>query len=200
MPSRAEALDLLDAWVESPSLRNHMKAVEAAVRFYARGSGEDEERWGLAGLLHDLDWEKYPDRHPLDAVEELRRRGYPEDVLRAILAHRASLTGIAPETPLDRTLLACDELTGLITATALVRPSGIDDLKPKSVKKKMKDPTFARGVDRDEVRRGADLLELDFDEHIRNVISAMQEIAGELGLDAESLAAAAETGSHRSRR
>lgn len=199
MPSRVEALDLLDAWVESPSLRNHMKAVEAAVRFYARDSDEDEERWGLAGLLHDLDWEKYPDRHPLHAVEELRRRGYAEDVLRAILAHRASLTGVEPETRLDRTLVACDELTGLITATALVRPNGIDDLKPKSVKKKMKDPTFARGVDRDEVRRGADLLELDFDEHIRNVISAMQEIAGELGLDAESLAAAAETGSDRSR-
>lgn len=182
MPSRQEALRLLDEWVDSESLKGHMKAVEAAVRSYARRFGEDEETWGLAGLLHDLDWEKYPDEHPLKAVAHLRGLGYPEEALHAILAHRASLTGVQPETKLDRTLLACDEITGMVTATSLVRPTGIDDLKPKSVKKKLKDSTFARGVDRDEVRHGAELLGIELDEHIRNVIEAMQGIAGELGL------------------
>lgn len=183
MPSREDALRLLEEWVDNPALRNHMKAVEAAVRAYARRFGEDEERWGLAGLLHDLDWEKYPAEHPLRAVEALRERGYPEEVLHAILAHRRDFTGVEPETPLDRTLLACDELTGLITATALVRPNGIDDLAPKSVKKKMKDPTFAKGVDREEVRAGTELLGIDLDQHIANVIDAMRGIADELGLD-----------------
>lgn len=182
MPSRDEAVELLHAWVDNAGLRNHMRAVEVAVRSYARRYGEDEELWGLAGLLHDLDWEKYPDEHPLRAVEELRSRGYPEEVLHAILAHRHDFTYVEPETPLDRTLLACDELTGLITATALVRPTGIDGLEPKSVKKKMKDRTFAAGVDREEVVRGAELLGVDFDEHVANVIAAMREIAPELGL------------------
>jgi putative nucleotidyltransferase with HDIG domain len=191
MPTREEALELLESWVDNPGLRGHMRAVEAAVRAYARKAGADEEQWGLAGLLHDLDWEKYPDEHPLRAVEELRRRGFDEQVVHAVLAHRSDFTGVEPETPLDRTLIACDELTGLITATALVRPNGIDDLKPKSVKKKMKDPAFARGVDRDEVRRGCELLGLELDEHIANVIAAMREIAGELGLDAQSISAGA---------
>jgi predicted hydrolase (HD superfamily) len=182
MPSREDALRLLEQWVENPALRNHMRCVEAAVRWYARHFGEDEERWGLAGLLHDLDWEKYPDEHPNRGVAELRERGYPDDVLHAILAHRADFTGVEPETQLDRTLLACDELTGLITATALVRPTGIDDLTPKSVKKKLKDPTFARGVDRDDVRKGTELLGLPLDDHIRNVIDAMRGIGDELGL------------------
>lgn len=182
MPTREDALALLEEWVESPSLRNHMKAVEAAVRFYARKLGADEEEWGLAGLLHDLDWEKYPDEHPMRAVEELRRRGYSEEVLHAILAHAADRTGMEPESQLDRALYACDELTGLINATALMRPTGIEDLTPKSVKKKMKDPAFARGVDREEVRRGTELLGVELDEHIANVIQAMQRIAGELGL------------------
>ncbi|MFW6078276.1 MAG: HD domain-containing protein, partial [Gemmatimonadota bacterium] len=146
-PSRDEALKLLEEWVDNPNLRKHMRAVEAAVRSYAREFGEDEERWGLAGLLHDLDWEKHPDEHPLRAVEALRAHGYPEDVLHAILAHRSDFTGVQPETRLDRTLIACDGLTGLITATALVRPNGIDDMKVKSVKKNLKDTTFARGVD-----------------------------------------------------
>ncbi len=188
MPTRDEALALLEEWVESASLRNHMKAVEAAVRFYARKFGEDEELWGLAGLLHDLDWEKYPEEHPLKAVEELRERGYPEEVVHAILAHRADFTGVEPETLLDRTLYACDEITGLITATALMRPNGIDDLKPKSVKKKFKDAAFARGVDREEVRRGTELLGVELDEHMQNVIDAMREVAGELGLDSASMA------------
>lgn len=191
MPNRDEALELLEEWVDNPGLRGHMRAVEAALRAYAQSSGEDVEEWGLAGLLHDLDWEKYPDEHPLKAVEELRRRGFSEPVVHAILAHRADFTGVEPETPLDRALVACDELTGLITATALVRPNGIDDLKPKSVKKKMKDPTFARGVDRAEVRAGAELLGVELDEHIANVIEAMRGIAADLGLDGRSVSAGA---------
>jgi predicted hydrolase (HD superfamily) len=182
MPSGADAVQLLNEWVDNEALRKHMRSVEVAVRHYARRFGADEEHWGLAGLLHDLDWEKYPDEHPRRAVEELRSRGYPEDVLHAILAHRADFTGVHAETPLDRTLLACDEITGLITATALVRPSGIDDLEPKSVKKKMKDATFARGVDREDVRRGTELLGVDLDTHIQHVIVAMREVATELGL------------------
>ena len=185
MPTRDEAVALLEEWVENENLRKHMYAVEAAVRWYARQNGEDEERWGLAGLLHDLDWEKYPDEHPLQAVDALRERGYPEDVLHAILAHRAEFTRLEPETPLDRHLLACDELTGMITAASLVRPNGIDDLKPKSVKKKLKDPTFAAGVDRESVRQGAELIGVDFDQHIANVIEAMRPISEELGLSRE---------------
>lgn len=187
MPNRNEALALLREWVDNEGLINHMKAVEAAVRRYAREFGEDEEEWGLAGLLHDLDWEKHPDEHPLRAVEELRARGYPDSVLHAILAHRAHFTNVAPETKLDRVLVACDELTGLVNATALVRPTGIDDLEPKSVKKKMKDKAFAAGVDRDEVRQGAELLGVDFDAHVRNVITAMREIADELGISAAAI-------------
>jgi predicted hydrolase (HD superfamily) len=182
MPTREESLQLLEQWVENEGLRNHMRSVEAAVRHYARMYGADEEEWGAAGLLHDLDWEKHPDEHPLRAVDELRGRGYPEAVLHAILAHRSEFTGVEPESQLDRVLVACDELTGLITATALVRPTGIDDLTPKSVKKKMKDKAFAAGVDRDEVRRGIELIGLDLEVHIANVIAAMHEIADELGL------------------
>ncbi|MDX1674149.1 MAG: HDIG domain-containing protein [Longimicrobiales bacterium] len=182
MPTRDEAVKLLEEWVENENLRKHMYAVEAAVRFYAREEGADEDLWGLAGLLHDLDWEKYPEEHPLKAVEELRERGYPDAVVHAILAHRSDFTGVEPETPLDRHLVACDEITGLVTATALVRPTGIDDMKPKSVKKKMKDSSFAAGVDRDDVRRGAELIGVELSEHIRNVIDAMRGIADELEL------------------
>jgi predicted hydrolase (HD superfamily) len=182
MPSRAEAAALLEEWVENEGLRNHMRSVEAAVRAYARRFGEDENHWGLAGLLHDLDWEKYPEEHPLRAVDALRERGYEEDILHAILAHRPDFTGVKPETLLDRTLSACDEITGLVTATALVRPTGIDGLTAKSVKKKMKDPAFARGVDRNEVRHAAEELGVDLDEHIQTVIDAMSAIADELGL------------------
>jgi putative nucleotidyltransferase with HDIG domain len=191
MPTREDALGLLEQWVENQGLRNHMRSVEAAVRWYARQAGADEEVWGLAGLLHDLDWEKYPDEHPLKAVEELRSRGYPDEVVHAILAHRSDFTGTAPETPLDRTLVACDELTGLITATALMRPTGIDDMKAKSVKKKMKDKAFAAGVDRDDVRNGADLIGVDLDQHISNVIEAMRGIAADLGLSGDQVSAAA---------
>ncbi len=187
MPSRAEAVRLLQDWVENPALRNHMRAVEVALRFYARSAGQDEEEWGNTGLLHDLDWEKYPDDHPRRAVEYLRTQGWPEPLLHAILAHRADFTGVMPESALDRALLACDELTGLINATALVRPTGIDDLAPRSVKKKMKDATFARGVNREEIQHGADLLGVPLDEHIQNVISAMREIAGELGISGQQV-------------
>jgi predicted hydrolase (HD superfamily) len=182
MPTRDDALALLNSWVDNEGLRNHMRAVEAAVRWYARQRGNDEDLWGLAGLLHDLDWEKHPEEHPLRAVDELRSRGYPEAVLHAILAHRHEFTGVTPESELDRVLVACDELTGMITATALVRPGGIDDLAPKSVKKKMKDRAFAAAVDRDDIRRGAELLGVELDDHIANVIAAMRDIADELGL------------------
>jgi predicted hydrolase (HD superfamily) len=187
MPTRDEAVQLMEQWVDNAGLRNHMRSVEAAVRWYARQHGADEEHWGLAGLLHDMDWEKYPEEHPLKAVDELRSRGYPEDVLHAILAHRSDFTGTAPESLLDRTLLACDEITGLITATALMRPTGIDGMEAKSVKKKMKDKAFAAGVDREEVKQGAELLEVELTEHIQNVIEAMRTIAPELGLTAAQL-------------
>jgi putative nucleotidyltransferase with HDIG domain len=182
VPSRAESVQLLNEWVDNVGLRSHMRSVEAAMRFYARKLGEDEEKWGLAGLLHDLDWEKYPDEHPLKGVEELRKRGYDEEIVHAILAHRSDFTGVAPENQLDKHLLACDEITGLVTTTALVRPTGISDLEAKSVKKKMKDPTFARGVDREDVKRGSELIGVELDQHISNVIEAMKPIAGEIGL------------------
>lgn len=193
MPTREDAVKLVNEWVDNAGLRGHMRSVEAAVRWYARQRGADEDLWGLAGLLHDLDWEKYPEEHPLRAVDALRELGYPEEVLHAILAHRPDFTKVAPESELDRVLIACDELTGLVTATALVRPNGIDDLEAKSVKKKMKDPAFARGVDRDDVRRGAELLGIDLDTHLRNVIEAMKEIGDELGITAERLRAAPST-------
>lgn len=185
MPDRNDAVALLEEWVDNEGLRKHMYAVEAAVRHYARMRGEDEDLWGLAGLLHDLDWEKHPERHPLTAVDRLRELGYPEEVLHAILAHRSSFTGVEPESDLDKVLVACDELSGLVFATCLVRPTGIDDLKPKSVRKKLKDKTFAAGVDREEVQRGIELLGIDRNEHIQNVIDGMRAVAGELGLSSE---------------
>lgn len=184
MPSRAEAVALLGEWVENENLRKHMLAVEAAVRHYARLRGADEEIWGFAGLLHDLDWEKFPDEHPLKAVEELRKRGYPEEALHAILAHRADFTGVEPTTELDKVLFACDELAGLVHATCLVRPTGIDDLTPKSVVKKLKDKAFAAGVSRDDVERGVQLVGVERGQHIQNVIDGMRERAAELGIRA----------------
>ena len=148
MPDRAHAVTLLEEWVKNEGLQNHMYAVEAAVRHYARLRGEDEDVWGLAGLLHDLDWEKFPDNHPVPAVNHLRKFGYPEIVLQAILAHRSDFTGVEPQSELDKVLVACDELSGIVFACCLVRPNGIDDLKPKSVGKKLKDRTFAAGARR----------------------------------------------------
>ena len=187
MPDRDDAVQLLEEWVENENLRKHMYAVEAAVRHYARIRDADEETWGLAGLLHDLDWEKHPEEHPLKAVEALRERGYPEEVIHAILAHRPDFTGVEPETELDRVLFACDEITGLVVAACLVRPNGIDDLKPKSVKKKLKDKAFAAGVSREDVEQGIELLGVERSEHIQNVIDGMRTIADKLEIRGEDL-------------
>lgn len=188
MPNRADAVALLEEWVENEGLRKHMYAVEAAVRHYARLRGADVELWGLAGLLHDLDWERHPEEHPLKAVDRLRELGYPEEVLRAILAHRSDFTGVEPETELDKVLVACDELSGLVFAACLVRPNGIDDLKPKSVVKKLKDKTFAAGVSREEVERGIALIGLERSEHVQNVIDGLRAVAAELEIRGADLA------------
>ena len=187
MPNRSEAVSLLEEWVQGEGLRKHMYAVEAALRHYARLRGEDEERWGLAGLLHDLDWEKYPVEHPHRAVEELRRLGYPEDVLHAILAHRSEFTKVEPESALDRHLVACDELAGLVFAASLVRPTGIDDLTPKSVIKKLKDRAFAAGVSREDVERGTVLISLERAEHVQNVIDGLRSAATLLQIRGEDV-------------
>lgn len=187
MPNRDEAVALLHEWVENDALRKHMYSVEAAVRHYARLRGADEELWGLAGLLHDLDWEKHPDRHPLAAVERLKELGYPQEVLQAILAHRSDFTGVQPESDLDKVLYACDELSGLVFACCLVRPTGIDDLTPKSVVKKLKDRAFAAGVNREDVEHGVGLIGLERNEHIQNVIDGMREVGAELGIRGQDL-------------
>jgi putative nucleotidyltransferase with HDIG domain len=186
--SREEAWNLFREWTESESLRRHVLAVEAAMRAYARRFGEDEELWGITGLLHDLDYERYPDLetgHPRHALAELEARGYPPEVVRAVASH-ADFLGVARETPMEKTLYAVDELTGFIAAVAYVRPEGIHGMTPKSVKKKLKQPSFAAAVDRDALRAGADDLGVDFDEHIAFVIAAMEERASELGLEARA--------------
>ncbi len=188
MPNRQAALTLLSEWVDNEALQLHMKSVEASVRHYASLRGADPELWGLAGLLHDLDWEKHPETHPVTAVDHLREEGYPDEVLHAILAHRPDYTGVEPETELDRVLYACDELSGLVYACCLVRPNGIDDLTPKSVVKKLKDKAFAAGVDRDDVARGIELIGLDRTAHIQNVIDGMRAVAGDLRIRAEDRA------------
>jgi putative nucleotidyltransferase with HDIG domain len=165
-----------------------MLAVEAAVRAYAQRLGEDEETWAVAALVHDLDYERYPDLetgHPRHAVEELRKRGYPEEIVHAVLAH-ADFMGVPRESLLDKALFGCDELAGFITACAYVRPEGIHGMKPKSVKKKLKQPSFAAAVNRDDIQAGAEELGaetgLDFDQHLQLVIDAMAEHAEELGI------------------
>jgi predicted hydrolase (HD superfamily) len=190
MPDRNDALELLDAWVDSPGLKNHMFAVEAAVRHYARLREADDDLWGLAGLLHDLDWEKYPEEHPHRGVARLREDGYSEEVIRAVLAHGyPDLTDVPPETDLDKVLCACDELSGLVYACCLVRPNGIDDLKPRSVAKKLKDKSFAAGVHRDEVARGVELIGIPRPDHIQNVIDGLKTAADVLEIRGEDLAA-----------
>ena len=190
MPTRSDAAALLEEWVESDALRRHMYAVEAAVRHYARMMGEDEELWGLAGLLHDLDWERHPDEHPQIGVAHLRELGYPEEVVHAVEAHGyPDRSDVVPETPLDRVLYACDELSGLIYACCLVRPNGIDDLRPKSVVKKMKDKAFAAGVHREAVHRGIELIGLPRAQHIQNVIDGLRTVADVLEVRAEDQAA-----------
>lgn len=173
-PTRDDALLLLQDWVENEGLRTHMLAVEAAVRHYATLRGADPDLWGLAGLLHDLDWEKYPEAHPDRAVEHLVALGYPDEVVHAIRAHRPDYTGVEPETELDRVLFACDELSGFVVACCLVRPTGIDDLTPRSVVKKLKDRAFAAGVNREDVTRGVELVGLERAEHIQNVIDGLR--------------------------
>src|SRR5918912_1175423 len=160
------------------------------MRAYAREEDEDEELWGVTGLLHDLDYERYPDLdtgHPRKALELFRERGYPQELIDAVAGH-ATFLGVPRETRMAKTLYAVDELSGFVAACALVRPTGIDGLTPKSVKKKLKQPSFAAGVDRDELRRGAEELGVDFDEHLRTVIAAMEENAAELGLEGEAQA------------
>ena len=188
-PSRADALALLQEWTPSESLRAHMLAVEGAMRAYAEQFGEDVERWGLAGLMHDFDYERFPNaahsadaEHPAEGVRHLRALGYPDDVLEAILGH-ADYSGVPRVSRMARTLYAVDELCGLVTASALVRPSrSVNDLEVSSVKKKMKDKAFARGVNRDDVVRGAAELGVEMDAHIGVVIGSMRARAGLLGL------------------
>lgn len=189
LPTRDQALALLHEYTQSDSLRKHMLAVEAAMRAYAAKFGEDPERWGLTGLIHDFDYERFPnaehsptDGHPAHGVRVLRERGWPEDILQAILGH-GNYTGVARETRMAKALFAVDELTGLVTATALVRPSkSIHEVDARSVKKKMKDKAFARGVNRDDVLVGAKELGVDLDEHIQFVVDAMRSSADALGL------------------
>jgi putative nucleotidyltransferase with HDIG domain len=183
-PARADAWQLLTEWTQSESLRKHALAVDAAVRGYARQSGANEEEWGIVALLHDFDYERYPTAadHPFRGCEELRRRGYPEWVMRAILSH-ANYSGVARETPLEHTLFACDEMAGFVTAAALVRPSrSVLDLEPASVLKRMKDKAFARAVSRDDLRRGAEELNLALETHVANVIAFIRDEADALGL------------------
>jgi len=182
--TRDAAWALLTEWTKSESLRKHALGVEASVRGYARLFGEDEEAWGAVALLHDFDYERYqtPADHPFRGCEELQRRGYPEWVMRAILSH-ADYSGVPRESRLEKTLFACDELSGFVTAASLVRPSkSVLDLEPSSVIKRMKDKAFARNVSRDDLRRGAEELGLPLEEHLRNVITFMRERADALGL------------------
>jgi putative nucleotidyltransferase with HDIG domain len=189
LPSREEVLALQHEYTKSDSLRKHMLAVEAAMRAYAVKFGEDADRWGLAGLIHDFDYERHPnaehsstDGHPAYGVGVLRQRGWPEDILQAILGH-ATYSGVPRESLMAKTLFAVDELTGLVTATALVRPSrSLHEVDARSVKKKMKDKAFARGVNRDDVLLGAQELGVDLDEHIQFVVDAMKGTADALGL------------------
>jgi putative nucleotidyltransferase with HDIG domain len=182
--SRAEAWALLTEYTQSESLRKHAQAVEAAVRGYARQFGDDEETWGVVALLHDFDYERWPsaEDHPFRGAEILRAKGYPEFVIRAILSH-AEYSGVPRESRLEHTLFACDEMAGFVTAASLVRPSkSVLDLEPSSVLKRMKDKAFARGVSRDDLRKGAEEMGLPLEEHVSNVIRFMRERADELGL------------------
>ncbi len=182
--NRQAAYELMCEYTQSDSLRKHMLAVEAAMRAYAQRFDEDVEKWGIVGLLHDFDYERWPNPpdHPLQGAAILAERGYPEDVIYAIKSHADYLPDCPRLSPLDKTLYACDELAGFITATALVRPEGIRGMKPSSVRKKMKQKSFAAAVNRDDIIQGAADLGVDLDEHIQFVIDAMAARAEELGL------------------
>ena len=182
--SRHEAWRLFCEWTESDSLRKHVLGVEAAMRAYARERGADEELWAVTGIVHDLDYERFPDAetgHPRMAIRELERLGYPDEVIDAVAGH-ADYLRVPRTTPLAKTLYAVDELSGFIAACAMVRPTGIVGLTPKSVKKKLKQPSFAAGVDRGDVRRGAEELGVEFDAHLERVIAAMEARADEIGV------------------
>ncbi len=182
--SRDDAWQLFCEWTESDSLRKHALAVEAAMRAYARRYGEDEELWAVTGLVHDLDYERYPDLnsgHPRYAIKELEQRGYPQEVVDAVAGH-ADFLGVPRETTMAKGLYAVDEMSGFITACALVRPTGIEGMKPKSVRKKMKQPSFAASVPREQLQRGAEELGVEMNEHIQVVIDALAEHSEELGL------------------
>jgi putative nucleotidyltransferase with HDIG domain len=182
-PTREQAWATLTRYTQSAALRRHALAVEAATRAYAREFGEDEELWGVTALLHDFDYEIHPtlDQHPQDGAPILREEGYPEVVIDGVLSHAEHL-GLPRDTLLKKTLFACDELAGFIHACGLVRPDGIETLEPKSVRKKLKQPSFAAGVNREDVYKGAEELGVELNEHIAFVIAAMRPIAGELGL------------------
>jgi putative nucleotidyltransferase with HDIG domain len=181
--TREQAWDTLTRYTKSEPLLRHALAVEAAVRAYARKLGGDEEFWGATALLHDFDYEIHPtlDKHPQDGATILREEGYPEELIDSVLSHAEHLQ-MPRDTDLKRALFACDELAGFVHACGLVRPDGIQTLTPKSVKKKLKQPSFAAGVHRDEVYAGAELLGVDFDEHVQTVIDAMKPISADLGL------------------
>ncbi len=183
-PTRDEALAILTEYTQNESLLKHAYAVEAAMRHYAARSGANPEEWGVAGLLHDFDYERYPslEDHPFKGADILRAKGVDEDLIQTILSH-APHTGVQPVTPMQKTLFAVDELCGFVTAVALVRPSKkVADVEASSVKKKMKDKGFARNVSREDIVAGAELIGLPLDEHIRNVIDALKPVAGDLGL------------------
>ena len=182
-PTREQAWDTLTRYTKSEALLRHAQAVEASVRWYARHEGADEELWGVAALLHDFDYEIHPtlDKHPQDGAPILREEGYPEVVIEGVLSHAEHLA-MPRDTQLKKVLFACDELSGFVHACGLVRPNGLEGLEPKSVRKKLKQPSFAAGVHRVEVYAGAELLGLELDDHIANAVAALQPIAGELGL------------------
>jgi putative nucleotidyltransferase with HDIG domain len=189
--TRDEAWALFCEWTASESLRRHVLAVEACMRAYAEKFGSDPERWGLVGMLHDLDYERFPDLHtghPRMALAELERLGFPDDMVRAVASH-ADYLEVSRDTPMEKTLYAVDELSGFVMACAYVRPQGIEGMTPKSVKKKMKTPAFAAAVNRDDMREGAEQLGVDFDEHVAFVIAALQPHADALGLSGSGAAA-----------
>ena len=194
--SRDEAVDLLHEWVQSESLRRHCYAVEAAMRAYARRYEADEELWGVTGLLHDADYERFSDMddevngHPRSIMRHLEELDAPPEMVRGIASH-ADFLGVSRDSDMEKVLFAVDELSGFLTACAYVRPEGIVGLTPKSVKKKLKQPSFAAAVNRDDVRDGAEQLGVDFDEHVTLVIAALEERATELGLDGSADAAGA---------
>jgi putative nucleotidyltransferase with HDIG domain len=186
-PTREDAWQLVCEWVESDSLRRHLLGVEAAMRAYARKMGGDEEQWAIAGLVHDLDYERFPDLddeergHPRTALKVLREQGYPDEIVDAVAGH-ATFLGVPRETDMAKVLFAVDVLSGFIAACAKVRPTGIEGMKPKSVVKKLKTPSFAAAVDRAEVQQGAEELGVEFSEHLATVIGALAERADELAL------------------